>query len=120
MAVTRLFGAAVKRREDPRLITGKGVYTDDVKLPGMLHMSVLRSPYAHARIRSIDTSRARALKGVQAVYTNVDLEGKINPIPCAWLIPDSDLKTPPYPALANGVVRYTGDAVALVIADTPA
>jgi carbon-monoxide dehydrogenase large subunit len=120
MAVSRLFGAAVKRREDPRLITGKGTFTDDVKLPGMVHMAVLRSPYAHARIKRIDTSKARAVPGVQAVYTNADLEDKLNPLPCAWLIPDSDLKTPAYPALAKDTVRFTGDAVAVVIADTPA
>ncbi|HEX6799046.1 MAG TPA: molybdopterin cofactor-binding domain-containing protein [Ktedonobacterales bacterium] len=120
MAVSRLVGATVKRREDPRLITGKGVYTDDVKLPGMLHMSVLRSPYAHARIKGIDTSKARALKGVQAVYTGADTEGKLNPIPTAFLIPNSDLKTPPYLALATDTVRYTGDGVAIVIADTAA
>src|SRR5512146_1829797 len=120
MAVTRLFGASVKRREDPRLITGRATYTDDVKLPGMVHMAVLRSPYGHARIRSIDTSQAAQAPGVKGVYTNADLEGKINPLPCAWLIPDSDLKTPPYPALAKDRVRYAGDAVAMVVADSPA
>jgi len=119
MAVTRLFGAAVKRREDPRLITGRGTYTDDVKLPGMLHMVVLRSPYGHARIKSIDTSRARALPGVQAVFTGKDLDGKVNPVPCAWLIPDSDLKLPEYRALATDTVRFTGDGVAAVVADSP-
>lgn len=120
MAVTRLFGASVKRREDPRLITGRANFTDDVKLPDMVYMSVLRSPYGHARIRSIDTSRAQQAPGVKAVYTGRDLEGKLNPVPTAWLIPDSDLKTPPYPALASDTVRYTGDGVAIVIADTPA
>ncbi|MFI5272968.1 MAG: xanthine dehydrogenase family protein molybdopterin-binding subunit [Ktedonobacterales bacterium] len=120
MAVTRLFGASVKRREDPRLITGKAMFTDDVKLTGMLHMAVLRSPYGHARINSIDTGKARALSGVHAVYTGADLEGSLNPVPCAWLIPDSDLKVPPYHALARDRVRFTGDGVALVIAETQA
>ncbi|MEO7000184.1 MAG: molybdopterin cofactor-binding domain-containing protein [Ktedonobacterales bacterium] len=119
MSVTRLFGASVKRREDPRLITGQGMYTDDFKLPGMVHMVVLRSPYAHARIKSIDVSQAKAMRGVVAVYTGADLAGKLNPIPCAWLIPDSDLKTVAYPALATDTVRYTGDGVAIVVADDP-
>jgi carbon-monoxide dehydrogenase large subunit len=120
MSVSRLFGATVKRREDPRLITGKGMYTDDFKLPGMLHMVILRSPYAHARITSLDVSKAKQLPGVHAVLTGKDLAGKVNPIPTAWLIPASDLKTPPYPALATDHVRYTGDAVAAVVAETPA
>jgi aerobic carbon-monoxide dehydrogenase large subunit len=120
MSVSRLFGATVKRREDPRLITGKGMYTDDFKLPGMLHMVILRSPYAHARITSLDVSKAKQVRGVHAVLTGKDLVGKVNPIPTAWLIPASDLKTPAYPALATDHVRYTGDAVAAVVAETPA
>ena len=68
MAVTRLFGASIKRREDPRLITGHGAYTDDVKLPGMTYMAILRSPYGHARIRSINVDPARQMPGVVAVY----------------------------------------------------
>ncbi|HEX5157932.1 MAG TPA: molybdopterin cofactor-binding domain-containing protein [Ktedonobacterales bacterium] len=120
MSVSRLFGATVKRREDPRLITGKGMYTDDFKLPGMLHMVILRSPYAHARITSLDVSKAKQVRGVHAVLTGKDLVGKVNPIPTAWLIPASDLKTPAYPALAIDHVRYTGDAVAAVVAETPA
>ena len=120
MAVSRLFGATVKRREDPRLITGKGMYTDDFKLPGMLHMAILRSPYAHASITGLDVSKAKAAPGVHAVLTGKDLEGKVNPVPCAWLIPNSDLKTPAYSALATDTVRFTGDGVAAVIAETPA
>ena len=116
MSVTRMFGASVKRREDPRLITGDGQYTDDFKLPGMLQMTMLRSPYAHARIKSIDTSKAKALPGVRAVFTAKDLEG-VGPVPCAWLIPDSDLKVPTYTALAGDKVRFVGDAVAIVVAD---
>src|SRR5579883_3112402 len=92
MAVSRLFGASVKRREDPRLITGHGAYTDDMKLPGMAYLAILRSPYGHARIKRIDTSKAQQHPGVLAVYTGADLAGKLNPIPCAWLIPDSDLR----------------------------
>ena len=119
MAVSRLFGSSIKRREDPRLITGKGAFTDDVKLPGMTYMAILRSPYGHAKITRIDTSKAKALPGVVAVFTGKDLEGKLQPIPCAWLIPDSDLKTPPYNALATDTVRFTGDGVAAVVAEQP-
>jgi carbon-monoxide dehydrogenase large subunit len=120
MAVTKLFGASVKRREDPRLITGGGFYTDDVKLPGMLHMAILRSPYAHARITRLDVSKAKAAPGVRAVITGQDLAGKVNPMPCVWLLPDSDLKVPAYPVMATDRVRYTGDAIAAVVADEPA
>ena len=117
MSVTRMFGASVKRREDPRLITGQGMFTDDFKLPGMLQMTILRSPYAHARIKSIDTSKAKAHPGVHAVFTAKDLEGKVGPMPCAWLIPESDLKVPVYTALASDKTRFVGDAVAIVVAD---
>lgn len=117
MSVTRLFGASVKRREDPRLITGQGVFTDDFKLPGMLQMVALRSPYAHARITRIDASKAKALPGVHGVFTAKDLEGMVGPMPCAWLVPDSDLKVPVYTPLASDKVRFVGDAVAIVVAD---
>ncbi len=112
---TRIFGSGIKRREDPRLITGKAKYTDDIKLPGLLHMAVVRSPYAHANIKSIDTSAAEAMDGVVAVYTGEDIT--LAPIPTAWLIPDSDLKTPDHHALAKGKVRHVGDGVAIVLAD---
>ena len=91
----------VKRVEDPRFITGHGSYTDDIKLPGMAYMAILRSPYAHARIKRIDTARAKQHPGVYAVFTGADLHDKVGPIPCAWLIPDSDLKLPPYRALCS-------------------
>jgi aerobic carbon-monoxide dehydrogenase large subunit len=119
MSVTRLFGASIKRREDPRMITGHGMYTDDVRIPGLAYMMILRSPYAHARIKSIDTARARQHPGVFAVFTGQDLAGKVGPVPCGWLIPDSDLKTPPYLALATDTVRFTGDGVAAVVASGP-
>jgi len=117
MAVTKLFGASVKRREDPRLITGRGNFTDHIKLPGTLFMALKRSPHAHARITRIDTSKARSMPGVVAVYTGQDLADKLAPVPCAWLIPDSDLKVPSYRALAVDKVRYVGDAVAAVVAE---
>lgn len=112
-----VFGTPLKRREDPRLITGQGNFTDDIQLPGMVYMAVLRSPHAHARIKRIDVSAARRAPGVVAVYTGKDLEGKMGTIPTAWLVPDSDIKTPPHHALAVDKVRYVGDGVALVVTE---
>lgn len=117
MAVTRLFGASIKRREDPRLIRGTATYTDDLVLPGMAYAEIVRSPHAHARIVRIDTAAARRHPEVVAVFTGRDLAGQLNPIPTAWLIPNSDLKTPPHPVLAVGTVRYSGDGVAVVVAE---
>ncbi|HVC34695.1 MAG TPA: molybdopterin cofactor-binding domain-containing protein [Chloroflexota bacterium] len=120
MAVSKIFGAAVKRREDPRLITGRATYTDDVKLPNLAYVAFVRSPHAHARITRIDVSRAQSAPGVVAVVTGQDLVGKVNGIPTAWLIPNSDLKTPTHPAIAVDTVRYVGDAVAAVVAESRA
>jgi len=110
---TSLVGSRIKRREDPRLIMGRGTYVDDVQLPRMTYAAILRSPYAHARIRSINVDRAKALPGVVAVITGADLQGKN--VPCGWTLPD--MKVAPHPALAVGKVRYTGDAVAVVVAE---
>ena len=115
---TRIFGSGIRRREDPRLITGGATYTDDVALPGTVHAAILRSPHAHARINGIDTSAAAAAAGVLAVYTGADTEGALNPIPCAWIPPESDVKAVAHPAIAKDVVRYQGDAVAVVVAET--
>src|SRR5579884_3185817 len=120
MAVSRIFGAAVKRREDPRLITGRGTYTDDVKLVNPAYVAFVRSPHAHARINRIDVSRAQQAPGVVAVVTGQDIAGKVGNIPTAWLIPNSDLKTPAHPALASEKVRFVGDAVAAVVAESRA
>ncbi|HUE87737.1 MAG TPA: molybdopterin cofactor-binding domain-containing protein [Vicinamibacterales bacterium] len=114
----RVFGSGIRRREDPRLLTGTARYTADIALPGMTYAAVLRSRDGHARIRSIDTSRARSAPGVVAVYTAADTDGVLQNIPCAWLIPNSDLKIAPYRVLARDVVRYAGDAVAVVVADS--
>src|ERR1017187_2706910 len=111
MAVSKLFGAAVKRREDPRLITGGATYVEDIKLLGLTYAAFVRSPHAHARIVKVDTSSAKAQPGVIAVVTGADLVGKIGTIPTAWLLPNADLKTPAHPALASETVRYVGDAV---------
>src|SRR5438094_9717235 len=83
MGVAAMLGTPVKRREDPRLITGQATYVDDIKLPGMVHMTVLRSPYGHARINSIDTEAARQYPGVLAVYTAQDLKGVVGNVPIA-------------------------------------
>ena len=115
---TRIFGSGIRRREDPRLITGSATYTDDLTLPRMVHAAMIRSPHAHARITSIDTSRAAAAPGVVAVYTHADTEGAVAPAPCAWLLPDSDLKIADYHCLAKDVVRYVGDIVAVVVAES--
>ena len=114
---SRIFGSGIRRLEDPRLITGSAAYTDDLTLPGMVHAAVLRSPHAHARIKKVDTSKAKAAKGVLVVFTGADTEGALKSMPCAWLIPNSALKTVPYPALAKDVVRYVGNAVAIVVAE---
>lgn len=115
-ATTRMVGRALKRREDPQLITGHGNFLDDVKLNGMTHAAVLRSPYAHARIRSINTSKAKALPGVVAVYVGTDMTD-VNPLPCAWPAGGfkNNLNTPR--AIAVDVVRFAGEAVAVVIAE---
>jgi len=113
-------GQSVKRKEDARFLTGAGQYTDDVALPHQTYGYFLRSPHAHAKIRSIDTSKAKGAPGVIAVYTSADLEG-VNGLPCGWLITSTDgtpMKEPPHPVLAKGKVRYVGDQVALVVAET--
>src|SRR6266511_651087 len=114
---SRIFGSAIKRREDPRLVTGQARYTDDFVLPGMVYMSVVRSPYAHARIGRIDTKKAAAMPGVLGVFTGQQMkDAGFGPIPCAWVVPGSDTKTPPYPPIAIDTVRYVGNAVAIVVA----
>ncbi len=114
---TRIFGSGIRRREDPRLITGGAIYTDDVTLPGMAYAAILRSPYAHATIKSIDITDAASRDGVVAVFTGEDT-ASLNGVPCAWLVPDSDLKAVDHPAIARDVVRYVGDAVAVVVAES--
>jgi carbon-monoxide dehydrogenase large subunit len=112
-----IFGASIKRREDPRFIRGKGQYTDDLKLPGTVHTAFVRSPHAHARIRSIHSSPAKAVAGVLAVYTGEDLaNGGVNPIPVGWLL--EGMKLGERRAIALGRVRYVGEAVAMVVAET--
>jgi carbon-monoxide dehydrogenase large subunit len=117
-------GAAVRRKEDIRFITGKGQYTDDVVRAGETRAVFLRSPHAHAKIRSIDAAEARAMPGVVAVLTGADLAtDKIGNLICGWMIHSKDgspMKMAAHPALANGKVNHVGDAVAVVIAETKA
>jgi carbon-monoxide dehydrogenase large subunit len=104
----------MKRKEDPRLIQGLAHYVDDIVLPGMLHAGLVRSPHAHAGIRSIDTSKAQHAPGVVAVLTGEDVRGAIGMVPCAAQIPD--MKMALRPVLALGRVRFMGEAVAVVVA----
>jgi carbon-monoxide dehydrogenase large subunit len=106
-------GKKLKRKEDPRLIRGISHYTDDIKLAGMLHCVLVRSPHAHAEIKAIRTDAARALPGVVAVITNADTAG-LGMVPCAMQMPD--LKVPKHPPLASGRARYVGEPVAAIVA----
>ncbi|WP_121356596.1 xanthine dehydrogenase family protein molybdopterin-binding subunit [Flavisolibacter nicotianae] len=115
-----LIGKSVKRVEDNRFITGKGNYTDDIILPGQTYAAFVRTPYAHAKIGSIDTAAALAMPGVVAIYTGADVAA-INGVPCGWQVNFKNgdtMKEPKHPLLAVGKVRYTGEAVAIVIAGT--
>src|SRR5581483_954896 len=109
-------GRRMRRKEDPRLITGRGNYVDDMSLPGMLHMALVRSPVAHARITSIDTSGAKGRPGVHAVLTGEDLDVG-QPLPMVWIPPGVEVKTPEHWPLARGEVNHVGDPVAVVVGD---
>ena len=116
-----MLGASIKRVEDPRFITGAGNYVADIKLASMAHMAILRSPYAHANIRSIDISAAKAMPGVVTVLVGADIP--YNPLPMAWPAGGSagiqnNVNTPR--ALATDSVKWTGEGVAAVVADTEA
>ena len=107
----KLVGERVKRREDPRLIQGRGTYVDDIKIAGMQHMAFKRSDVAHGRIRSIDTSAAQAMEGVEAVFTGAQIAEMLAPMPIGTPFP-----SPPHRAVATDVVRYAGEPVAVVVA----
>ena len=115
-------GASVKRKEDIRFITGKGHYVDDINRPGQAYAYFLRSPHAHATIDRIDTSEALKAPGVVAIFTGDDIAAdKVGGLICGWMIHSKDgspMKAGAHPALAQGKVRYVGDHVAVVIADT--
>ena len=117
-------GQAATRYEDDRLLSGEGRYVDDVNIEDQCYAAFVRSPHAHAKITSIDTSNASSLPGVLAIYTAADLKADgIGDIPCMAPAPNKDGSNcvmPPRPALAEGRVRYVGDAVAVVIAESRA
>ena len=113
-----IIGQRMLRKEDPVLLTGEAVFTNDMVVPGALHLAVLRSPYAHAKLISVDTSAAVAMPGVQAVYSGADLaELWASPMPCAWPVTDDMLSPEHYP-IATDTVNYVGDGVAVVLADS--
>ena len=114
---TPYIGRAMKRVEDPRLVKGLGTYTDDVRLLGLLHAAILRSPHAHARIQRIDTTAAKAIPGVVAVLTGGDVNAACGLIPCSAEMPD--LKAPKHTVLAGDRVYFVGHGVAVVVATDP-
>ncbi|MET8142875.1 xanthine dehydrogenase family protein molybdopterin-binding subunit [Sphaerisporangium sp. NPDC005288] len=108
-------GAARRRKEDARLVTGRTQWTDNIQLPGMLHVAFLRSPMAHARITGVDTSAARSMPGVIAAFSGRDFAGEQGTLPCAWPVTE-DIVIPDHPPMAVDEVRYAGEAVACVVA----
>ncbi|MEN7547175.1 xanthine dehydrogenase family protein molybdopterin-binding subunit [Rapidithrix thailandica] len=120
--MSKLIGKSVKRVEDKRFITGKGRYTDDIVLPEMTYAYIVRSPYAHARIKKVNTKEAEAINGVVTVFTGKDIQAAgINGVPCGWQVDFKNgdtMKEPPHPLLVADKVRYMGDAVAVVIAES--
>lgn len=122
----RVLGAALKAREAPRMLRGEAKYTADIALPGMLHMELLRSAHGHAIIRGIDTTAASAMPGVVRIVTAADIADKMMPMPCVWVPGGVESHFPPHPSglpgagfvLATGKVRYIGEPVAAVVAET--
>src|SRR5690606_36639418 len=115
-------GEPLRRKEDYRFLTDAGQYTDDIQLANMRHAVFVSSPHAHATIRSIGKKAALAAPGVVGIFDGQDIAAhKTAGLPCGWLITSTDgtpMKEPPHPVLARGKVRYVGDHVAIVIADT--
>jgi aerobic carbon-monoxide dehydrogenase large subunit len=113
-ATRRYFGQSIKRREDPKYLTGQSQYTDDLAPLGTLYAAIVRSPYAHARIAGINIEEALRSPRVVAVYTGADLRSRMAGLPCTWILPG--MKVPVHPVLAFETVRYMGDGVAVVVA----
>jgi carbon-monoxide dehydrogenase large subunit len=115
-------GAAVRRKEDVRFLTGRGTYTDDIARHGQTHAYIIRSSQPHALIKRIDTSKAKAAPGVVAIFTGADMAAdKVGGLPCGWLVKNKDgspMKEPPHPPLVVDRVRHVGDHIAVVIAET--
>ncbi|HEY0255129.1 MAG TPA: molybdopterin cofactor-binding domain-containing protein, partial [Kofleriaceae bacterium] len=124
MATNQGIGARVQRKEDRRFLTGKGQYTDDIVLPDQAYAMFVRSPHAHAKIKSIDTAAALAVPGVISVLTGADVaKAGLGGLPCGWLIKNKDgsnMTEPPHPAMVPDIARHVGDQVAMVIADSKA
>ena len=118
-ATTTVFGSSIKRREDPKLITGQGTCVDDIKLVGMLHAAIVRSPHAHARILNVDTSRAKNRPGVVAVFTGAELQEELGELILGWIVPGQKHTTHRVP-MASGKVRFVGESIAAVVAEDPA
>ena len=110
--VEKLVGKRIRRREDPRLITGTATYVDDIQMPGMHYAAIVRSPHAAARIRSIDTKAAAETPSVAAIYTGKDTM-KIGPVPCGASLPG--LRVPHHYILATDRVYFVGHPVAVVV-----
>jgi carbon-monoxide dehydrogenase large subunit len=113
--VTTEIGRRRVRKEDARLVTGQTNWTDNIRLPGMLHVSFLRSPFAHARINSVDVSGARQGPGVIAAFSGADFAAEQGSLPCAWPVTE-DIVLPDHPPMAVDEVRYVGEIVACVVA----
>jgi len=109
------FGTPRPRKEDARLVTGQTTWTDNLTLPGMLHIAFVRSPFAHARITSVDVSAARGMPGVIAAFSGADFADEQGSLPCAWPV-TPDIVIPAHPPMATEEVRYVGEAVACVVA----
>ena len=122
MTTGTLIGQEVKRVEDHALITGRGRYVDDLRLPGLLHLALVRSPHGHANIKRVDVSAAANADGVVSVFTGADLAEQLGSLPAGWLLDEetTGMKAPEHPPLAIEKVRYVGDAVAAVVANSPA
>lgn len=110
-------GTSVRRREDPRLLTGRGRYIDDLTAPGMLHAQFVRSTEAYARVVSVDLSEVREIPGVVAAFTAADLD--LGDLICRMDRPESEFRTTAMPVLARDIVRFVGEPVAIVLATDP-
>jgi carbon-monoxide dehydrogenase large subunit len=110
-------GQSLRRKEDPRLITGRARYVDDISLPGTLWAALVRSPEAHAKIVSIDVGAARERPGIHAIFTGDDMADLEAPLPMAWVPPGVEVKNPEHWPLARGTVNHVGDPVAVVLGD---
>ncbi|HEX8439353.1 xanthine dehydrogenase family protein molybdopterin-binding subunit [Archangium sp.] len=124
----KVLGAPLKCREDPAMLRGDARFIADIQLPGMLHMAILRSEYGHAVLKGVDTSAARKLPGVVRIFTAADLAGKVMPLPCIWIPGGAESHFPSHPMgvpgagpiLAVDRVRFIGDSIAAVVAETRA